>query len=171
MKTLSALSLAFATLLLGQSVNLMAAEKARQLTMPSGIQFGDLDHGNVMVWSRSNRDARMYVEYSVNEDFTNSTVVRGPYALGNTDHTAKLELIGLPLGKDVFVKVWFEDLSNQRVKSKPLTGHFHTISNKDDIRFVWGGDTAGQGWGINLEFGGMKIYEAMRKVNPQFFHS
>ena len=38
-----------------------------------------------------------------------------------------------------------------------------------DLRFVWGGDTAGQGWGINPEFGGMKIYEAMRQRKPLFF--
>ena len=28
---------------------------------------------------------------------------------------------------------------------------------------------AGQGWGINPEFGGMKLYEAMRKRSPDFF--
>ena len=37
------------------------------------------------------------------------------------------------------------------------------------MRFVWGGDTAGQGWGINEDFGGMKIYEQMRRVKPDFF--
>jgi alkaline phosphatase D len=40
---------------------------------------------------------------------------------------------------------------------------------RGDLRFVWGGDTAGQGWGINPSFGGMKIYEAMRQRNPLFF--
>ena len=38
-----------------------------------------------------------------------------------------------------------------------------------DLRFQWGGDTAGQGWGINPDFGGMKIYEAMRQRSPLFF--
>ncbi|MFT3953273.1 MAG: alkaline phosphatase D family protein [Piscinibacter sp.] len=38
-----------------------------------------------------------------------------------------------------------------------------------DLRFVWGGDTAGQGWGINPAFGGMKIYESMRQRAPRFF--
>ena len=38
-----------------------------------------------------------------------------------------------------------------------------------DLRFVWGGDTAGQGWGINPDFGGMKIYETMRQRRPHFF--
>ena len=37
------------------------------------------------------------------------------------------------------------------------------------MRFVWSGDTAGQGWGINPDFGGMRIYAAMRAVEPDFF--
>ena len=37
------------------------------------------------------------------------------------------------------------------------------------MRFAWSGDTAGQGWGINEAWGGMKIYEAIRKTNPDFF--
>ena len=41
--------------------------------------------------------------------------------------------------------------------------------HQSDLRFVWGGDTAGQGWGINPGFGGMKIYEAMRQRSPHFF--
>ena len=41
---------------------------------------------------------------------------------------------------------------------------------RDDLRFVWGGDTAGQGWGINPAFGGMKIYEAMRQRQPRLLH-
>ncbi|WP_019867238.1 alkaline phosphatase D family protein [Methylovulum miyakonense] len=142
---------------------------ARPPVMEQGIQFGDLQNGRVMVWSRSNRPARMMVEYALDEQFTHAKTVRGPYALPNTDYTAKQELAGLPLGKDVFVKVWFEDLTNARTKSAPVVGHFHTIGKNDNVHFVWGGDTAGQGFGINEAFGGMKIYEAMRQVKPQFF--
>jgi alkaline phosphatase D len=45
-----------------------------------------------------------------------------------------------------------------------MRGHART-----DLRFLWSGDTAGQGWGINTAFGGMKIYEAMRQRSPHFF--
>ena len=137
--------------------------------LEQGIQIGDLAPGRAVIWSRSDRPARMYVEYAFNEEFTDTNIVRGPYALEETDFTARQDLVGLPEGKDVFVKVWFEDLTNTRGKSEPVTGHFHTIGKRDDIRFVWGGDIGGQGWGINENFGGMKIYEAMRKVEPQFF--
>ncbi|MEQ1546414.1 alkaline phosphatase D family protein [Methyloglobulus sp.] len=137
--------------------------------MEQGIQFGDLAPGRAIVWSRADRPTRMMVEYAFNEQFAHSRIIRGPYALEASDFTARQDLIGLPDGKDVYVKVWFEDLTNARSKSEPVTGRFHTIGKRDDIRFVWGGDTAGQGWGINEAFGGMKIYEAMRQVEPQFF--
>ena len=160
--TLSALLLAFST------SALMAAEGSAPV-MEQGIQIGDLAPGRAIVWSRADRPARMMVEYAFNEEFTDSVVVRGPYALDVSDYTARQDLVGLPEGRDVFVKVWFEDLTNARLRSEPVNGRFHTIGRRDDIRFVWGGDTAGQGWGINQSFGGMKIYETMRQVQPQFF--
>lgn len=144
-----------------------AAENAP--TVDYGIQFGDLSPGRAMVWSRADRPSRMMVEYAYNGRFTKSHIIRGPYALESSDFTARQDLTGLPEGSDIYVKVWFEDLTNSRNKSNMVSGHFHTISKRDDIHFVWGGDTAGQGWGINEGFGGMKIYEAMRQVEPQFF--
>jgi alkaline phosphatase D len=156
------------SLLLAFSVaNAMAADEAP--LMEQGIQFGDLMLGRAMIWSRSNRAARMMVEYAFNEQFDDSQTIKGPYALESSDFTARQDLVGLPQGEDVYVKVWFEDLTNARAKSEPVMGHFHTIGKHDNIRFVWGGDTAGQGWGINESFGGMRIYEAMRQVEPQFF--
>ncbi|AAU90647.1 conserved domain protein [Methylococcus capsulatus str. Bath] len=137
--------------------------------MEQGIQIGDPAPGRAVIWSRADRPARMMVEYAFSADFAGSKTVRGPYALEGTDYTARQELTGLPAGRDVYVKVWFEDLTNARSRSEPVTGHFHTIGRRDDIRFVWGGDTAGQGWGINSAFGGMKIYETMRRVKPRFF--
>ncbi len=137
--------------------------------MDQGIQFGDLSSGSAIVWSRTDRPARMMVEYAFNEQFKNKSTVRGPYAFEANDFTARQDLVGLPEGEDVFVKVWFEDLTNDHKKSEPVIGHFHTIGKNENIRFIWGGDTAGQGWGINPEFGGMKIYESMRQAEPQFF--
>jgi alkaline phosphatase D len=134
-----------------------------------GIQIGDVTDGRAIIWSRADRPSRMMVEYAFDSNFTNPITVRGPYATPESDFTAKQDLTDLPRGKDIYVKVWFEDLTNDRSQSEPVTGHFHTIGKHDDIRFVWGGDTAGQGWGINEAFGGMKIYEAMRQTEPEFF--
>jgi len=37
------------------------------------------------------------------------------------------------------------------------------------VTFAWSGDTAGQGWSINREWGGMKCYETVRRDRPDFF--
>ena len=158
---------ALSSLLLALSVSASGNDDIPR--MEQGIQFGDPRPGRVIVWSRSDRPTRMWVEYACNEQFASSTVIRGPHALEVSDFTARQELVGLPAGKDVYVKVWFEDLTNSRAKSEPVVGHFHTLGKREDVRFLWGGDTAGQGWGINEAFGGMRIYEAMRRVEPHFF--
>ncbi len=163
------LSMTALPLFLALAASNMAAADDGVPLMEQGIQFGDLAPGRAIVWSRTDRPARMMVEYALNEQFDDSRIIRGPYAFESTDFTARQDLVGLPQGSDVFVKVWFEDLTNAHAKSEPVAGHFHMIGERDNIRFVWGGDTSGQGWGINESFGGMKIYEAMRQVEPQFF--
>ena len=146
-----------------------------------GLTFGDPGNGSVVVWSRSDRAARMIVEWSYDEQFKDAQRLIGPHALETTDFTARQGLKGLEAGSDVFVRVFFESLKNDRALSEPVSGRFvvppdplreegHGFGRfQRDVRFVWGGDTAGQGWGINPNFGGMKIYEAMRQRNPLFF--
>jgi alkaline phosphatase D len=146
-----------------------------------GVQFGDPSRGAVLAWSRSDRPSRMVVESSLDAQFTQATRIVGPYAMEDSDYTAKQDVGGLPSNREVFVRVSFQSLANARAMSEPVVGRFVTLPfNRDDdghhrsrrggdLRFVWGGDTAGQGWGINRAFGGMKIYEAMRQRQPRFF--
>jgi alkaline phosphatase D len=138
--------------------------------LEQGIQIGDVRADRAVIWSRSDRPARLLVEYDVNEQFVHPTRVRGPFALATTDFTARVDLIDLPADSAIFVHVMFQDLSNDQIVSEAVEGFFRTapVSNRA-IRFLWSGDTAGQGWGINPEFGGMKIYEAMRQTQPDFF--
>ncbi len=75
--------------------------------MEQGIQIGDLAPGRAIIWSRADRQSRMIVEYAYNEQFTDAKTIRGPYAMDGTDFTARQDLVGLPEGEDVFVKVWF----------------------------------------------------------------
>ena len=138
--------------------------------LAQGLQIGDVRGHRALIWSRSDRPARMWVEYDFDPGFAHPTRVRGPYALEATDYVARLDLTHLPAGRDIFVRVQFQDLSNERVMSEAVIGHFRTApEGARDIRFLWSGDTAGQGWGINPEFGGMKIYETMRQTQPDFF--
>lgn len=138
--------------------------------LAQGIQIGDVRNNRALIWSRADRPARMWVEVDFDPAFTHPTRVRGPYALDATDYVARVDITDLPAARDIFVRVQFQDLSNARVMSEAVLGHFRTApEGARDIRFLWSGDTAGQGWGINPEFGGMKIYETMRQTQPDFF--
>ena len=111
----------------------------------------------------------MLVEYATVESFARSRRAAGPVATPATDFTARVDLTGLPAGQRVFYRVRFEDLADSRNVSEPATGSFVTPSSaRRDVSFVWGGDVCGQGWGINPEFGGLKIFEAMRGRRPDF---
>jgi alkaline phosphatase D len=135
-----------------------------------GLQIGDVLSDRAIVWSRTDQPARMHVEWSLDERFRRSTRVRGPHALDVTDFTARVDLSGLPPGEDVFVRVSFEGADASGAPGEPILGRFRTApQRRRDVRFLWSGDTAGQGWGIDLDYGGMKIYEAMRQAQPDFF--
>ncbi|WP_041766504.1 PhoD-like phosphatase N-terminal domain-containing protein [Psychromonas ingrahamii] len=86
--------------------------------MEQGIQIGDVTDGRAVIWSRADQPSRMMVEYSLESDFSNAIKIRGPYATPESDYTAKQDLINLPEGKDIYVRVWFEDLTNDNNKSE-----------------------------------------------------
>jgi alkaline phosphatase D len=135
-----------------------------------GVQSGDILADRGVIWSRSDRPARMIVEYATTESFANAWRIVGPAALETTDFTARVDLTGLPAGQRIFYRVRFQDLSDPRAVSESMIGSFQTVPNTNrDVSLVWGGDVCGQGWGIDTDFGGMKIYEAMRTMQPDFF--
>ena len=138
-----------------------------------GVQSGDVTSSSAMVWSRSDRPARMIVDYAFYESFRNARRLTGPAALEPTDFTARVDLTDLPPGQQVFYRVTFQSLSDGKVLSEPATGSFRTApETRRNVLLVWGGDVVGQGWGINPDFGGMKIFEAMRLMKPDaFIHS
>jgi len=138
--------------------------------LPYGVQTGDLLGDRAIVWAKTDRPARMVVDWATTEGFKDANTVVGPSALEDSDHTAKLDLAGLPRGQRIFYRVRMVDLGDLETESEPVIGSFLTPpAGRRDVRFVWSGDTAGQGWGINPEWGGMKIYAEMSKLEPDFF--
>src|SRR5262245_48461375 len=79
---------------------IIAAESDRPQAL-QGLHFGDPSNGSVVVWSRSDRAARMLVEWSYDERFRNVRRIRGPHALEPTDFTARQAIEGLETGSDV----------------------------------------------------------------------
>nr|WP_246423149.1 alkaline phosphatase D family protein [Roseospira visakhapatnamensis] len=131
---------------------------------------GDVTADSAVIWGRADRSARMIVEWATAEDFADATRVVGPAVLEDSDHTGKVIVSGLSSGSLIHYRVRFQDLEDQTVEGAAVTGSFKTAPvEAAPIRFVWSGDTAGQGWGINRAWGGMKIYEVMRQAEPDFF--
>ena len=138
--------------------------------LAQGIRVGDVLSDRAIVWSRANCSAKMIVKYSFYPDFKDSILIQGPLALKENDYTTHIDITGLPAGRDIFIQVMFQDLNNKQSISKASSGHFRTAPNDArPVRFLWSGDSCGQGWGINPDIGGMKIYETMRLTDPDFF--
>jgi alkaline phosphatase D len=159
---------------LAQTAPALITRDTMRPQMAHGIQSGDPTSDSAVIWTRSDRPARLWLEWDTKASFASATRVRGPYMLEDSDFTGRIDLAGLPVGQEIFYRVILQDLHNERVLSEAMSGHLRlsaAINTKAtrNVRFTWSGDTAGQGWGINEAWGGMKIYEQMRKVNPDFF--
>ena len=137
-------------------------------TITHGVQSGDVVADRAVIWSRTDRPARMWVEVSRTDSFRDAEVVRGPIATAATDFTAQVRVTDLPRGERVFYRVHFADL-DRGLESEPMMGSFASAPRgRQSLRFVWTGDCAGQGWGINPDLGGMTCWETMRRANPDF---
>mgnify|MGYP000609045979 CR=1 FL=1 len=159
--------------LFAQSAPALITRDAQRPQMPYGVQSGDPLAQAAVVWTRSDRPARLWLEWSSTASFAQTTRVRGPHLLEDSDFTGRIDLRDLPAGQAIFYRVVLQDLHNERVLSEPVSGHLRLPQSQGqrlrDVRFVWSGDTAGQGWGINEAWGGMKIYEQIRQLRPDFF--
>jgi alkaline phosphatase D len=135
-----------------------------------GIQSGDVSVDSGMVWARADRPARMLVEIATTDSFKELRHAAFVDALPETDLTAKALIGGLPAGQDIFYRIRFQDLSSPDIVGEPMVGRFRTApSDRRSISFLWSGDTAGQGWGIDESRGGMRTYAAMLRNRPDFF--
>ncbi len=135
-----------------------------------GVQSGDVSIDSGVVWARADRPSRMLVEVATTDSFKNARQMAFVDALPESDFTAKLLLEDLPSAQDIFYRVRFQDLSAPTILSEPKIGRFRTApSDRRSISFVWSGDTAGQGWGIDLDRGGMRTYTTMLNNRPDFF--
>lgn len=136
--------------------------------LPQGVAAGAFNASSAIVWSRCDRAARMVVEYATTERFANARRITGATALATSDFTARTLLQGLPPGQRVFYRVQFEDLKDVKAVSEPIVGSFLTPGARD-LSIIWSADTAGQGWGINEAWGGMRLYDTMRREEADLF--
>lgn len=137
-------------------------------TLTHGIASGDVRTDGALIWARSDTPATMVVDTSATDSFTNVVTRRGPLLTPRSDGTGVLRLTGLPAGERIHYRVTLE--GEDGATSEPVTGVFSTAPDRpSDIRLLWSGDTAGQGYGINPEIGGMTIFSAMADRQPDLF--
>lgn len=158
---------------LGATIGLHSApaivvSRAARPRITSGVQSGDVTSDRAIIWSRTDRPARMVVRYATTTRLEDPRTRRShPTGIAD-DFTARVDLTNLPSGQRVFYEVHFETSAGEL--SEPVTGSFSTPAlTPQPLTLVWGGDTAGQGWGIDTTRGGMQIYEAMRRLQPHLF--
>jgi alkaline phosphatase D len=135
-----------------------------------GLQSGDVTAEAAVVWARADRPSRLLVEASTTESFGDVCCATFADALPESDFTAKVLLDELPAGQQIFYRVTPQDLAQSTVWGEVRTGSFRTAP--DDTRpvsFVWSGDIAGQGWGIDEARGGMRAFRTMLNNHPDFF--
>jgi alkaline phosphatase D len=151
-------------------------QEASRPALAYGVASGDVTPHRAMVWSCTDRPSRMQVEWATTESFQDAGQVLGPVALAENGFTARLELIDLPPSQRIFYRVFFEDLADSRSISVPAVGSFLSAPGfrpepgpARELSFAWSADTVGQGWGINTDWGGLRIYDTMRRARPDFF--
>lgn len=138
-------------------------------TLPFGVQSGDVRSGGAVLWTRADRPSRLVAEISRDPSFRRARTVRGPVVTPGSDLTGQIALRGLPSGTDIHYRIRAVDLDS-RATSGASTGRFRTAPGRGgDLRFLWSGDIAGQGWGVNPDLGGFRIAAAMRARRADFF--
>ncbi|MCG6856592.1 MAG: alkaline phosphatase [Salaquimonas sp.] len=133
-----------------------------------GVQSGDVDATSGMIWTRTDRPARISFEIATRESFADSIKLPTLNALSDSDFAIKRLVEDLSSDQDIFYRIVAADLADINAVSEPITGRFRTApAGRRDVRFVWSGDTAGQGWGIDET--GMATYATIARHTPDFF--
>lgn len=147
--------------------------EGRRIAVAEGVASGDVGHDRAMVWSRCDRPGQMVVEWATTESFREVRRVVGPAAVEASDFTAKLDLRGFPARERIFYRVLFQDLRDLKSWSEPVVGMFVTPPVAEgaarDVEIAFTGDVCGQGWGIDAARGGMRMFETMRRAEPDLF--
>ena len=108
---------------------------------PSGVQSGDVSADRAVIWSRTDRPARLIVEYATTTSFKNLQRAMGPAALPESDFSHGW--ISPPAARqDIFIR----DFQDGRPKSDvQALGGQDPREGVQGLRIVWSG-TRPAGW-------------------------
>src|SRR5215831_17827540 len=95
-----------------RSAPALVTSDAARPAIPYGAAVGDVTGGRAIVWSRSDRPARMIVEWATRDSFADLRRQAGPIATADTGFTARVDLDTLPSDQTIVYRVLFEDASS-----------------------------------------------------------
>ncbi len=142
------------------------AIKTKLPVITHGIQSGEVSDAGALVWARCDEPARMVVEWDTSDKFDSPHRIAGTVVGPRDDHTGVVALANLPPEQTIAYRVRFEREA-ARGASAWTAGILHT-PRADTFRFAWTGDTCGQGFGRNPDWGGLRGYQAIREAHPRF---
>jgi alkaline phosphatase D len=151
------------------------------LVITHGVASGDVKNDSAVVWSRSNRESQMHVEYDTNSNFSHQRSTEA-VTLSNqiTDYTAHAKLKGLNPDTLYYYRIWFskppssQENINDPLISNTLIGSFRTPPEPSSsiirpISFIFAADLGGQKHCRQAINGGYPIFEKMKGLSPDFF--
>jgi alkaline phosphatase D len=159
------------------------------LVITHGVASGDVTDHSAIIWSRSNKEAQMHIEYGTNSSFSPSNSPKTTTASVNesTDFTGQAKIDGLEPNTLYYYRVWFtaqnqysknDDTNNDNsssgtgsMVSDSIRGTFRTSpehSTSKTVSFVIGGDLGGQRYCKRIDLG-YPIFSIMKALSPDFF--
>ncbi|HEY5924814.1 MAG TPA: alkaline phosphatase D family protein [Kofleriaceae bacterium] len=131
-----------------------------------GVQSGDVSR-RAVIWARCSEPARMLVEWRTSSRAAWQRGSPGNVVTPDSDLAGRVALLGLPSGQTIEYRVAFEREAARGI-SEWVSGRF-AMPHPTKFRVVWTGDTCGQGFGRNPDWGGLRGYAAMRAKEPALF--
>jgi alkaline phosphatase D len=171
---------AYAQKINGDNINI------NKLSIPDGIASGDVTDHSAVIWSRTNSQATMHVDYDTSLSFShvNSKMVS---VNQTTDFAGHVILDSLSPDTLYYYHVWFStddynnNYNNKTSESKTIftsennsskIGTFRTAPDhlsSRPISFVVGGDLGGQNYCRRIGGIGYPIFSIMQALSPDFF--
>jgi alkaline phosphatase D len=90
----------FSQITYAKSPGIITLDKNRP-NIPYGVASGDITGDKAVIWSRTDRPARMIVQYSPDENLRNYQTMIGQITTKNRDFTSRIYLDKLPRNTDI----------------------------------------------------------------------
>ena len=130
-----------------------------------GLQIGDVSTSSAVVWLRMPGHGEL--ELSLHGEGTNAGT-RQLITRAESDFTTRVCFAGLAPGTDYRIDWRWRSVEGTAVLNSDAC--FTTAADSArPVRFAWSADVCGQGWGIDPERGGLRIFEVLSTRQLDFF--